>query len=450
MTPLAASYDLRLVALSVLIAILAAGAALDLAGQVTGARGRERVAWLTGGAFAMGLGIWSMHYTGMLALQLPVPVLYHIPRVAQSLAAAILASGIALYVASREQLTATRTIVGSVVMGAGIATMHYTGMAAMRLPGTIRWSPSLVTLSVIMAIGVSAVALWLAFYYGRETTGSWSWRKGGSALLMGLAIPSMHYTGMAAATFQSGLGEAAGGSVVPASALSAVGVGGTTILVLGLAVLTSVVARHGERQVQIAQTRLQRLLAASSAVVYSLRIDDGQAQSDWVSDNIQRVMGYEVQEALHPSWWRDQLHPEDRDQALVGVATLLTAGQFTREYRFRHKDGHYRWVRDELRLVRVDPSAPKQAVGVWIDVTNQKVAEENQQTLVRELQAALAEVKTLRGFIRICASCKRVATDEGGWEQFEAYVRQHTAVEFTHGICPDCARKQWGGTPDPA
>src|SRR6204780_1122671 len=127
------SYDYRLVALSVIIAMLASYAALDLAGRVTAARGRARLIWLLGGASAMGLGIWSMHYIGMLAFSLPVPVLYDWPSVVVSLLAAILASGIALFVVSRPKMSLGRAAVGSVVMGLGIAAMHYVGMAAMRL-----------------------------------------------------------------------------------------------------------------------------------------------------------------------------------------------------------------------------------------------------------------------------------------------------------------------------
>src|ERR1700689_4011813 len=127
------SYDYRLVALSVIIAMLASYAALDLAGRVTAARGRARLIWLLGGASAMGLGIWLMHYIGMLAFSLPVPVLYDWPTVLASLLAAICSSIVALFVVSRPKMSLGRAAVGSVVMGLGIAAMHYVGMAAMRL-----------------------------------------------------------------------------------------------------------------------------------------------------------------------------------------------------------------------------------------------------------------------------------------------------------------------------
>src|SRR5271154_5059440 len=127
---LVGSYNYRLVAVSVLIAVLAAYAALDLAARVTAAQGRARFAWLTGGAAAMGIGIWSMHYIGMLAFSLSIPILYDWPTVLLSLLAAVLASGAALFVVSRQRMWWPQAMIGSVVMGSGIAAMHYIGMAA--------------------------------------------------------------------------------------------------------------------------------------------------------------------------------------------------------------------------------------------------------------------------------------------------------------------------------
>ena len=194
------SYDDRLVALSVLISILASYAALDLSGRVTSAHGRARLLWLTSGAAAMGIGIWSMHYIGMLAFHLPVPVEYDWPTVFLSLLAAVFASAVALFVVSRRRMGLLRATIGSLFMGGGIAAMHYIGMAAMRLPAMCRYSPALVIVSVVLAIVISFVALWLTFHFRGDTTGG-GWLKSASALVMGAAIPVMHYTGMAAASF---------------------------------------------------------------------------------------------------------------------------------------------------------------------------------------------------------------------------------------------------------
>src|SRR5712664_1290893 len=158
------SYNYALVALSVFIAMFAAYAALDLAARVTAATGWTRVIWFLGGAAAMGMGIGSMHYIGMLAFVLSIPVAYHWPTVLLSLFAAILASVIALYVVSRQKMGASRAVAGSVLMGAGIASMHYIGMAAMRLPAICQFDSSLVVMSVVFAILISFAALWITFH----------------------------------------------------------------------------------------------------------------------------------------------------------------------------------------------------------------------------------------------------------------------------------------------
>src|SRR6266498_3093086 len=186
------SYDYRLVALSVLIAICAAYAALDLAARITASRGRIRVVWLAGGAVAMGLGIWSMHYVGMLAFSLSVPVLYDWPTVMLSLLAAIFASAVALFVVSGREMGWGRALAGSACMGSGISAMHYTGMAAMRLPAMCSYDPKLLVLSVVFAIVISLVAIRLTFLMREEAKGS-AWLKTGSAIVMGAAIPVMHY-----------------------------------------------------------------------------------------------------------------------------------------------------------------------------------------------------------------------------------------------------------------
>ena len=242
------SYDYRLVALSVVIAVLASYAALDVAGRVTSAKGGIRAVWLTGGAMAMGMGIWSMHYVGMLAFRLPIPVQYDWPTVLVSLLAAIVASAIALFVVSRKKMDLFRAIVGSICMGGAIAGMHYIGMEAMRLPAMCHFSTTIVTISIVVAIVISFVAIWLAFYF-REETRSGGWRKALSALLMGAAIPMMHYTGMAAASFSPSM--TIEGGLSHALSISSLGMASiivVTFMALGLAVVTSLTDRRFSAQ----------------------------------------------------------------------------------------------------------------------------------------------------------------------------------------------------------
>ena len=196
---LTATYDFRLVALSVVIAIVASYAALDLAGRVTAARNNARSAWLVGGAAAMGTGIWSMHYTGMLAYHLPVAVYYHIPTVILSLVAAIGASFVALLVVSRPRVSLAHVAIGSVLMAIGISGMHYMGMASMRLSAMHHWDTTFVVLSVVIALVVALAALGLTFLFRDEEHDKVL--KGVCAIIMGFAVPGMHYTGMAAVSY---------------------------------------------------------------------------------------------------------------------------------------------------------------------------------------------------------------------------------------------------------
>src|ERR1700730_2264398 len=173
---MAGSYNFPLVALSVLVAMSASYVALDLGERVTATRGSAQLAWLLGGAAAMGTGIWSMHFTGMLAFRLPVPVLYHWPTVVLSFVIAATSSAVSLYVVSRPKLIFVRAIASGIAMGLGIAVMHYTGMAAMRMAAITRFDTWIVTLSALLAILNSIAGLRLAFRFRTETR-SIVWRK---------------------------------------------------------------------------------------------------------------------------------------------------------------------------------------------------------------------------------------------------------------------------------
>ncbi len=250
------SYNYALVALSVFIAMFASYAALDLAGRVTAAGGWARAVWLLGGAGAMGMGIWSMHYIGMLAFILPISVAYHWPTVLLSLFAAILASAVALGVVSRQKMGWIRALAASVLMGAGIASMHYIGMAAMRLSAVCRYK--FVVLSVVFAILISLAALWITFHFRDEKTGI-GWRKLAGAAVMGAAIPVMHYTGMAAAGFTPSGMPADLSHAVSISTLGTAGIVGVTFILLGLALWTSWVDRRFAVQtLELQEEKLQR------------------------------------------------------------------------------------------------------------------------------------------------------------------------------------------------
>ncbi len=283
------SYDYRVVVLSVVIAVLASYAALELAGRLTAARGGAWLGWLAGGAFAMGIGIWSMHYTGMLAFILPVPVQYHWPTVLLSLLPGILSSAVALFVVSRPRMGPLRAWTGGAFQGGGIAILHYTGMAAMRLSGMCSYSVPLVTLSVALSVAFSLMSLWLTFRLRDATRGGLP-RKAASAMLMGSGISIMHYTAMAAASF-TGSEEAPDLShTVSISSLGTAGIGAVAVLVLVTALLTSFVDRFQKQKALLDELFEQRPEAFALT-----NLDDRVVR---VNREFTRVFRYTPQEAF--------------------------------------------------------------------------------------------------------------------------------------------------------
>ncbi|MCC7634980.1 putative bifunctional diguanylate cyclase/phosphodiesterase [Stenotrophomonas rhizophila] len=237
------TYSQSLVAFSLLVAVLASYTALDMAGRLASTRGRVARWWLAGGAGAMGLGIWSMHFIGMLAFHLPIPIGYDLAITLYSLAVSVGASAYALWLVSRAQLPWSRLVAGAVLMGLGIAAMHYLGMAALRMQPGIDYDPLWFTLSLLIAVVAAGAALWIAFRLRLEQRRPYLLR-GLASVLMGLAIVGMHYTGMAAARFPEGsiCGAALGQGID--SKWLAVLVIVTTLATLGIALIASVFDRQ--------------------------------------------------------------------------------------------------------------------------------------------------------------------------------------------------------------
>lgn len=372
---LVGSYNYGLVALSVLISILASYAALDIAGRVTATHGKIRIAWLAGGASAMGSGIWSMHYIGMLAFRLPVVVGYDWPTVAVSFLCAVFASGVALFVVSRQRMGWPESLLGSLVMGGGIAGMHYIGMAAMRLPAMCRYATGLVAVSVILAVLISLVALWLTFELREVTRGHW--RKAVSALIMGGAIPTMHYTGMAAASFTTSVIAPDLSHVVDISSLGIAGIVVVTITVLGGAILTSVVDRQFSVQAAALEFERRYRLLVEAVQVIIWRKNLSSSAFNFVNQEAESRLGYPLEQWIaNPTFWVDHVHPDDRAQVESCCRTAEEENvpqQF--EHRMRTARGETVWLRSLIRVV-IGEAESKELVGVMVDISERKRAQE--------------------------------------------------------------------------
>ena len=365
------SYSPSLVILSVAVAALGAYVAVEIAQRVRATEGRRRTVWTFGGALALGLGIWSMHFVGMLALQLPVLVWYDAVLIFASIVAAVLGCGIAFFIFSRAKVSWWLLGLASVLMGFAIAGMHYLGMAGMRMSIYVIYDPLIVAASVGVAIVASFAALALTRNLIETDSESTTWlKKAGASLFLGLAVVGMHYTGMAAARFTSPrfgwrpnddlvLGTYQLGLVV--------GIASVVFLVLALA------ANRFERWTNTTKSRFENLLELSPQVVWFGQPDGritycNRYWYEYTGFSQRKTLGY---------GWTDAIHPEDRDHVLSTLRAAVQAGKdFEVELRLRANDGSYCWFLKRARPGR-DASGNVDAwLGIAVDIEERKKAEQ--------------------------------------------------------------------------
>lgn len=197
-------YNLPLVLLSLIVAIFASFMAFNVAGQAAVTEEKSRKNILLGtGSLALGGGIWSMHFLGMTAFDLCLPVDYNVSITALSALPGIAAAWVALNLLIRSKITVHEIVIGGILVGAGIGTMHYSGMAAMEMAPLLRYDLPIFLLSIVVAVALAMLSLWIKFGITAATRSKDLLGKHVvlASVVMGLAIAGMHYTGMAAARF---------------------------------------------------------------------------------------------------------------------------------------------------------------------------------------------------------------------------------------------------------
>ena len=371
---LSGSYDPRLVALSVLIAICASYAGLDLAGRGTATRGRAPVLWLIAGAGAMGLGIWSMHYIGMLAFRLPIPVRYDWPTVMLSLRVAILASGVALYIVTRKIMSLWRVAAASAVMGVGIAALHFIGMQATRSTALRHYDARLVAFSVAIAIIISFAALRLAFLERDEMKGV-TWRKVLGSTVLGMATPVLHYTAMVASSFAAGDVAPDMSHAVSITFFGTAGIIVVTLIILVLAILTSLFDRRFSAQsleLESAEERYRQLFERSLAGVIRTTLDGRILECNLASAGI---FGYRTCEELIASSIAERyFNPGDRTAFIAALQKVKSLSEY--EECLRRKDGSKVWLLGSANLVEPTDGGSAVIEETFVDITKRKDAEE--------------------------------------------------------------------------
>jgi PAS domain S-box-containing protein len=365
------TYNYNLVALSVLIATIGAYVAIEIALRVRAAIRRRRLFWVYGGALAMAVGIWSMHFVGMLALHLPIPVWYDAPVVSLSFVAALIGCVIAFAIFNRATVGSGLLVLASIFMGFAIAGMHYTGMAAMRMNSHVLYDPLIFAASVGVAIIVSFAALALTRNLLATSSQPRAWlKKSGAALLMGFAVAGMHYTGMAAAFFTRGpSGWNPTDHVVLGTYPLGLVVAATSATLLGIALA----ATQFERWTLTTKGRFEHLLELSPQVVWFGGPD---GRITYCNPYWYEYTGLSERKTLGDGWI-GAIHPDDRERVVDSWRAATTEGRdYELELRLRGRDGEYCWFLARSRPARDESGEIDAWLGIAVDIEERKKAEE--------------------------------------------------------------------------
>jgi PAS domain S-box-containing protein len=369
-----AYHDPVLVALSVLIAALASYTALDLATRMRAASGQASRAWLAAAAIAMGGGIWSMHFVGMLAFSLPgIEVSFDPFQTLLSLLIPIVVAAGAFAVVGRRPRA---LVVSGLAMGLAISGMHYTGMGAMRMAASIAYDPRWVVFSIVIAVSASVVALWLAF---RKTSVV---QRLFAGLVMGLAISGMHYAAMEGASFlpAASVAERAGHLGVGQAPLAFL-LAGTTIIILSIGLAAAIYDRgSAERSAREADALRRseerfRLLVEGVADHAIFMLEPDGRVANW-NLGARRLMGY-GDDMVGTSY--SIFHTEEDRAAGLPARALLEAerdGKFATEGWRVRKDGRRFWAEVTIVAVRNESGAIIGFAEIVRDVSERRRAQE--------------------------------------------------------------------------
>jgi len=377
-SPIVGIYDYRVVAISLLLAVITSYAALDIAGRLTAARGLPRIAWLGGGALAMGIGLWTSQFMGMEALHFPEVVRYYWPSVLLSLIAGILASAAALFAVSRPKLKIPMTVFGSLMTGAGITALHYLGISSRRLPAKAETSDFWMGLTVGAAVLVSFVAIRLTFRL-REQTTHWSRQKSIFAVLIGAGLVAVNYLGMASVSLRSSV-VWDNHSAVSVSALTLCGIVADALGVLVLVVLISLADRRFWEERQL----LDAFLEYIPDKVYFKDLE-----SRFVRISMSKAKAWGLNhpsEALNKTD-ADTFTAEHAERALADERQIIRSGEgiLEKEEMQTWPNGRVTWTTTSKMPLHDRRGKIIGTMGISHDITDRKLAEKQLAMKVDEL-----------------------------------------------------------------
>jgi PAS domain S-box-containing protein len=203
-------------------------------------------------------------------------------------------------------------------------------------------------------------------------------------------------------------------------------------------------SKRADKALQASEERFRLLAERSQDLIFRMSLVEG--RYEYISPAVLEMTGYSPEEYYDdPFLIRRVIHPDWRDYFFREWDNLVQGNMpSSYEYRIMRRTGEERWFHQRNVLIRDSSGLPTALEGIVTDITERREAEEERERLILELRATLKKVKLLSGLIPVCASCKRIRNDKGYWEQIEAYIRDHSEADFSHAICPECAKRLYG------
>jgi len=421
-------YDLSLVVLSILVAIVTSFAALEISGRTGHATDFVgKFVWVLPGGLAIGGGVWCMHYIGMLAFSLPISISYNLIETVFSIFPGIIAGGAAFWLTSQRDNSLWLLILGGLILGLGISAMHFEGMAVMEMDAETYYSPWKVGLSVGFVVVLSILGLSAKSILRSQSVSLPGWSQsmiGG--IFLGVGVAGMHYIAMEAAYFfplEKGSAAALG---IPPSVL-ATGVGVSIVVLTALTVATSVLARHRETVHILAQEmekgvhaqqdifRLSKAVEQSPATVLIANVNGA---IEYVNPKFTETTGYTAEEAIgkNPNILKSgHTTPEEYEELWD---TISNGKEWRGEFQNKRKDGSLYWEAATISPIKAEDGAITHYLAVKEDVSNRKRNEETlkeRNRIIELLQRVAVIANETADVNEAMQECVELVCDFTGW-----------------------------------
>jgi diguanylate cyclase (GGDEF)-like protein/PAS domain S-box-containing protein len=400
-------YNYFIVVLSVFVACVSGYTALTVANRISEIdKLKYRLLWLFVGALTMGLGIWTMHFAGMLAYSTGMAMTYSIPVTILSAVPAVFGSALALIVLSTEHISWKRNQVSALCLAACIGSMHYIGMEAMRMPAILKYDFFYFVLSIVVAHLLASIALYIKYFEFEESSKINNYRNIISAIVMGVSVSGMHYTAMVAARIYDPGSGAMSGMIIPdGNDMSDQSLLFSVLAITSLILLTVLIVAYVDREFKKVTTSLNRTqkTAIESEERYKKLIEDINVLSweadiatfcyTYMSPQCFEISGYTDEQWCEPKFWPEHIHPKDKEWA-IQYCQQQTANSKDHvfEYRFIKSDGSVIWIHENVVIVEDNEGKPVKLRGILMDITERKEVERRVKQFSRIYQDSVNEI----------------------------------------------------------